>query len=257
MGRIAVFLYGLFCYAIFFCTFLYAVGFVGGMAVPKSIDSTPSAPQGTALLIDAALLAVFALQHSGMARQGFKRVWTKIIPRPVERSTFVLLASAALLLLFWKWEPIGGIVWDVRSPSARLLLEGLSLAGWSIVLISTFLVDHFDLFGLRQVFRYLKGIPYTPPPFTTRGWYGYVRHPIYLGFLVAFWATPVMTIAHLAFAVATTAYILIAIQLEERDMVRFHGTRYEAYRKQVSMLVPRPPKNQRRSTQLKAETRRG
>ncbi len=241
MGRIVAFLYGLLCYAIFFCTFLYAIGFVGGMMVPKSIDSAPAAPLGTALLTDAALLAVFALQHSGMARQGFKRVWTKIVPAAVERSTYVLLASAALLLLFWKWEPIGGVVWEVR-PSARLLLEGVSIAGWLIVLVSTFLIDHFDLFGLRQVFLYLEGDAYTPPQFTTRGWYRYVRHPIYFGFLVAFWATPVMTVAHLVFALATTAYILVAIRLEERDMVRFHGARYEAYREQVSMLVPRPPK---------------
>ncbi len=242
MGRIAAFLYGLFCYAIFFCTFLYAIGFVAGLAVPKTIDSAPAAPLGTALLIDAALLAVFALQHSVMARQGFKKAWTKVVPSPVERSTFVLAASAALILLFWKWEPIGGVIWNVRSPSARLLLQGVSLAGWMIVLVSTFLIDHFDLFGLRQVFLHLRGIPYTPPQFTTRGWYGYVRHPIYLGFLVAFWAAPAMTIAHLVFAVATTGYILIAIQLEERDMVRFHGARYQAYREQVSMLVPRPPK---------------
>ena len=242
MGRILAFLYGLLCYAIFFFTFLYAIGFVTDLVVPKSIDSAPAGPLGTALLTDAALLAIFALQHSGMARQGFKKVWTKIVPKPVERSTFVLLASAALLLLFWKWEPIGGVMWDLRSPSVRLLLKGVSLAGWTIVLISTFLIDHFDLFGLRQVFLHLKGAPYTPPEFTARGWYRYVRHPIYFGFIVAFWATPTMTIAHLVFAVATTAYILIAIQFEERDMVRFHGARYEAYREQVSMLLPRRPK---------------
>src|SRR5438105_6116554 len=159
---------------------------------------------------------------------------------PVERSSYVLAASAALLLLFWKWEPIGGVVWQEQSVSS--LLQGLSLLGFIIVLISTFLIDHFDLFGRRQVFLYLRRIPYTPVPFIARGWYGYVRHPIYLGFIVAFWATPAMTIAHLVFAVATTAYILIAIQLEERDMVRAHGARYEAYREQVSMLVPRPPK---------------
>ena len=242
MGRIAAFLYGLFCYAIFFCTFLYAIGFVGGLGVPKSIDSAPASPLGRALLVDAALLAVFALQHSVMARQGFKKIWTRIVPLPVERSTFVLAASAALLLLFWKWEPIGGVIWEVHSPPARLLLQGLSLAGWMIVLVSTFLIDHFDLFGLRQVSLHLRGIPYTPPQFTTRGWYGYVRHPIYLGFVVAFWSTPAMTLAHLLFAAATTGYILVAVQLEERDMVRIHGARYQAYREQVSMLVPRPPK---------------
>ena len=242
MGRLFSFFYGLVCYAIFFFTFLYAIGFVSNLVVPKSIDSAPAGPLGAALLTNALLLAVFALQHSVMARQGFKRVWTKIVPKPIERSTFVLLASAALLLLFWKWEPIGGVIWEVRSPPVRLLLQGVSFAGWMIVLISTFLIDHFDLFGLRQVFLHLAGRPYTPPQFTARGWYGYVRHPIYLGFIVAFWATPAMTIAHLVFALATTLYILIAIQLEERDMVSFHGARYEAYREQVSMLVPRPLK---------------
>ena len=240
MGRILSFLYGLVCYAIFLFTFLYAIGFVGNLVVPKSIDSAPAGPLGPALLTNSVLLAVFALQHSIMARQGFKNVWTRIVPKQVERSTFVLFASAALLLLFWKWEPIGGVIWEVRS--ARMLLQGVSFAGWMVVLISTFLIDHFDLFGLRQVFLHLIGRPYTSPQFTARGWYGYVRHPIYLGFIVAFWATPVMTIAHLVFAVATTLYILVAIRFEERDMVRFHGARYEAYREQVSMLVPRPLK---------------
>jgi protein-S-isoprenylcysteine O-methyltransferase Ste14 len=237
MKRVVFFLYGLVAYAIFVGTFLYAIGFVAGIAVPKSIDSTPSAPLGVALLTDATLLAIFALQHSVMARQGFKAVWTKIVPKPVERSTYVLASSAALLLLFWKWEAIGGVVWEERSLSS--LLQGLSLVGFVIVLISTFLINHFDLFGLRQVFLYLRGIPYTPVPFIARGWYGYVRHPLYLGFIIAFWATPRMTIAHLVFAVATTVYILIAIRLEERDMVRAHGAQYEAYREQVSMLIPR------------------
>jgi protein-S-isoprenylcysteine O-methyltransferase Ste14 len=165
-----------------------------------------------------------------------------IVPESIERSTFVLAASAALLLLFWKWEPIGGLIWQVHNPTARLVLQGLSFAGWTTVLISTFLIDHFDLFGLRQVYLYARVVPYTPPKFTARGWYGYVRHPIYLGFIVAFWAAPTMTIAHLVFAVATTLYILVAIQLEERDMMRVHGARYGAYREQVSMLVPRPRK---------------
>jgi protein-S-isoprenylcysteine O-methyltransferase Ste14 len=239
MKRTLFFGYGLIVYVIFLGTFLYAIGFVAGLIVPKSIDSAPSSPMGTALLIDAALLTAFALQHSVMARQGFKKLWTKIVPEPVERSTFVLAASAALLLLFWQWQPIGGVVWRIDAPTVRLVLKGISLTGWMIVLVSTFLIDHFDLFGLRQVYLYFTGTPYAPVQFSARGWYGYVRHPIYLGFIIAFWAAPTMTIAHLVFAVATTLYILVAIQFEERDMVRAHGARYRNYREQVAMLVPR------------------
>lgn len=242
MKRFLFFGYGLFAYAIFLATFLYAIGFVAGILVPKSIDSAPAVPLGGALVTDAVLLALFALQHSGMARPAFKRLWTRVVPTPIERSTYVLAASGALLLLFWRWEPIGGVVWRVDEPVARLLLQGLSFAGWMIVLISTFVIDHFDLFGLRQVFLALQGVPYTPVPFTARGWYRYVRHPIYLGFIIAFWAAPTMTIAHLVFAVATSAYILIAIRLEEHDLLQTHGARYQAYREQVSMLVPRLPR---------------
>ena len=244
MTRTLAFLYGLVCYLIFFCTFLYAVGFVNGLIVPKGIDSAPTTGLGQALLVNALLLGLFAVQHSVMARHGFKKVWTKIVPPAVERSTYVLFASLALIFLFWKWEPIGGVVWSVNSPEIRLALHGLSLVGFGIVLVSTFLINHFDLFGLRQVWLHLRGQPYTPLGFRTPALYKVVRHPIYLGFIIAFWATPVMTIAHLVFAIATTAYILVAIQLEERDLVRMYGDRYEVYRGQVSMLMPGPTRKQ-------------
>lgn len=247
MRRFAFFLYGVVCYVIFLGTFLYAVGFVANVFVPRGIDSAQTTSPVQAVVVDAVLLLVFALQHSVMARQGFKRAWTKIVPEPLERSTFVLFASLALILLFWQWQPIGGAVWEMRDPVARTALQALSLVGWAIVLMSTFLINHFDLFGLRQVSSYLRGVEYTALDFRRPLFYNYVRHPIYLGFILAFWATPTMTVAHLVFALATTGYILVAIQLEERDLVRNYGSKYEAYRHQVSMLVPRVPRRHEES----------
>jgi len=253
MKRLMTMTYAVACYLIFFVTFLYAVGFVAGVGVPTSLDGSGTAPLGTALLIDAGLLAVFALQHSIMARRGFKQWWTKLVPQQVERSTYVLFASAALALLFWQWRPIGGAVWEVGG-AVRTALIALSLVGWAIVFLSTWLVSHWDLFGLRQAWLYWQGKSVTGLEFTTRGFYRYARHPIYLGFTIAFWATPRMTVGHLVFAVATLAYMLVAIQLEERDLIHLHGDTYRTYRKHVSMLLPIPRAT---ATSVKAIGREG
>ncbi|MCM3901779.1 MAG: isoprenylcysteine carboxylmethyltransferase family protein [Pyrinomonadaceae bacterium] len=237
-ARTAAFLYGLVCYLIFLVTFLYAIGFVGNLVVPKSIDSGPGVPLIEALLINTLLLSLFAIQHSVMARQWFKRAWTKIIPQPLERSTFVLLASLVLALLFWQWRPMQAVIWDVQNPTGRIVLQALFWMGWGGVLFSTYLIDHFSLFGLRQVYLYLKGLPDEPTSFKTPALYRVVRHPLYLGFVVAFWSAPRMTLGHLFFAAVCTAYIVLAIQFEERDLMEFYGDRYRKYRTQVSMLLP-------------------
>ena len=236
--RVATFVYGVLSYLTFFGTFLYAIGFIGNFIVPKSIDSGRTGPLGEALLIDAALLALFAVQHSMMARPWFKRGWTQLVPKPAERSTYVLLSSLALLLLFWQWRPIGGAVWNIEQPGLRMVLYGLCGTGWLLVLSSTFLINHFDLFGLRQVFLFLIGREYTEIKFRTPMFYRHIRHPLYLGWLLAFWSTPTMTVAHLVFAIATTAYIFVAIQLEERDLVNAYGDEYKRYQQSVPMIVP-------------------
>jgi len=241
MKRTAFLVYGVLCYAIFFASFLYAIGFVGNLWVPKSIDSAPTSSFLQALLTNLGLLGVFALQHSVMARPAFKRQWTRIVSPVIERSTYVLFTSIALLAMFGFWQPMGGVVWTVQSPLLQAILYAMFGIGWLTVLVSTFLINHFDLFGLRQVWLAFRGRPYTPVSFKNSGPYRWVRHPIYLGFLLAFWGAPVMTVAHLVFAVMCTAYILIGIQLEERDL-QDAIPEYARYREEVSMLIPRPPK---------------
>jgi protein-S-isoprenylcysteine O-methyltransferase Ste14 len=236
--RLAAFVYGVACYLTFFVTFLYAIGFIGNLVVPKSIDSGSTGPLSTALLIDAGLLGIFAIQHSLMARGWFKRAWTKVVPEVVERSTYVLFSSVLLLLLFWQWRPIGGVIWNVENTVGRMSLFVLYLAGWVTVFSSTCLINHFDLFGLRQVYLYLRNEPYTQLGFRTPALYRLVRHPLYLGWLMVFWSTPIMTVAHLVFALATSAYIMIAIQFEERDLVKAHGEDYLQYQRRTPMIVP-------------------
>jgi methanethiol S-methyltransferase len=242
LSRITVFTYGLAAYAIFFATFLYACGFVGNILVPRAIDGEPRTSFAIALLTNIAILGIFAVQHSVMARPTFKRWWTRLVHPAAERSTYTLFSSLALILVFLLWQPMGGVIWDVEHPVGEAMLYALFTFGWLLVLFSTFLINHFDLFGLRQVWIYLRGKPYMPLQFTTPGPYRIVRHPLYLGWLIAFWATPTMTAAHLVFAILTTAYILIAIQLEERNLVAYHGDQYAAYRRRVPMIVPIPGK---------------
>jgi len=238
MKRWSVFTLGVGAYAIFLGTFLYALGFVGNFVVPKSLDSAREGSLATALAVNLGLLSLFAVQHSVMARRGFKERLTRWLPEPAERSTYVLASSLALILLFALWRPLGGVVWEVTDPAGRAVLLGLFAFGWLLVLASTFLINHFDLFGLRQVWLYLQERPYTRLAFRTPGPYRLVRHPLYVGWLFAFWATPTMTVTHLFFAAVTTAYILVAIQLEERDLVNAFGAAYKSYRRRVPMLIP-------------------
>jgi protein-S-isoprenylcysteine O-methyltransferase Ste14 len=237
MKRLLVLAYGVLCYAVFFATFLYAIGFLGNFLVGNSIDASASSSLGQAVAIDIGLLALFALQHSIMARPAFKRWWVRIVPVAAERSTYVLLSSLALILLFWQWRPIGASIWNVESETARLLIYAGYAAGWLLLLFTTFLINHFDLFGLRQVWLYFRGRPYTDISFRTPSLYKVVRHPLYVGWLLIFWCTPTMSAAHLLFAVLTTAYILIAIQFEERDLTRAFPE-YAEYRRRVPMLIP-------------------
>jgi protein-S-isoprenylcysteine O-methyltransferase Ste14 len=238
MNKSLAFSYGVISYLIFFLSFLYAIGFVGNLVVPKSIDSGAEGPFVVSLVINIILLFIFALQHSVMARPAFKLWWTRYVPEPIERSTYVLLSSLALILLFWLWQPMTGVIWSVENRAGTMILNILFWAGWIFALLSTFMINHFDLFGLRQTYLLLKDREYTSVEFTTPGLYRYIRHPIMTGFIIAFWATPHMTTGHLLFAVVTTLYIVVAVQFEERDLIRSFGDTYKDYRRQVSMLFP-------------------
>jgi protein-S-isoprenylcysteine O-methyltransferase Ste14 len=238
MGRLIIFLYGGLAYLIFLGVFLYDIGFVGDLVVPKSLDSGPQTNVSEAVLMDVLLLALFAVPHSIMARRNFKAWWTRIVPQAAERSTYVLVSSLLLALLFRQWRPLPAVLWEVVHPAGRFALYGLFWSGWAIALWSTFLIDHFDLCGLRQVYLYAKGRPYKPVGFRTPALYRFVRHPLLLGFLIAFWATPRMTAGHLLFAAATTAYALVAVRWEERDLLALHGEAYRDYQRRVGMLLP-------------------
>jgi methanethiol S-methyltransferase len=238
MSRFIAFIYGLGSYILAAVTLLYAIGFVSGLVVPKAIDTGITVPIAEAIIVNLFLMSVFAVQHSVMARKPFKQWWTQFVPESIERSTYVLFSSLALILLFWQWRPIPAVVWHIDNPQIAAAVTGLSLAGWLIALTSTFLINHFELFGLEQVSNNLASQPMQPPSFHTPLYYKFVRHPLYLGFIIAFWATPTMTVGHLLFATVTTAYILVGIALEERDLIALFGDDYRRYKERVPMLMP-------------------
>ena len=241
MSRLLAAAYGVVCYFAFFATFLYLILFVEGVLVPRTVDVGPASTVGVAIAIDLALIALFGLQHSTMARPAFKARWTRIVPRQIERSTYVLATSVVVAFMMWQWRPISAPVWSVEGQTGRLAIYAVSAGGWLLLLLSTYLIDHFELFGLRQVYEHLRGKSAPAPQFVTPGWYRYVRHPIYLGFIIAFFAAPVMSVGRLLFSVAMTAYILIGIHYEERDLMRTFGERYRLYREETGMLLPHAP----------------
>ncbi len=238
MGRIISFVYGVLAHLGFLVAFMYLIGFLGNFVVPKSIDSGQAGPVGQALLINVILIAIFGIPHSVMARPGFKQWWTKVVPQHIERSTYVMISNLLVALLMWQWQPMVGVIWNVEHPVGASVLWGLFGIGWVMIVLTSFVINHFDLFGSRQVYLHLRGMEYTPLEFKAKWIYQYIRHPLMLGWIIAFWSTPQMSAGHLVFAVGTTVYILIAIQFEERDLVKYHGEDYENYRRKVSMLIP-------------------
>lgn len=240
MKRLCYFTYGLIAYCVFFGTILYLIGFVGNFFVPKSIDSGHEGPVGPSIALNLLLIGLFAIQHTIMARPAFKRRWKRIVPEPLERSTFVLFASAILVLLFWQWKPVTAIVWHIENSAAQVTLIGTSLLGWGLLFFSSFLIDHFDLFGLRQVYLYLRGKSYVQPRFVERSLYKVIRHPLMTGVLLGIWATPTMTVGHFVFALGLTAYIALGVIFEERDLLKAHGDSYERYRRRTRKFLPIP-----------------
>lgn len=246
MKKVLIFLYGIICYVMFLGTFLYAVFFIADLIVPKTIDSGTAGAFGQSLLIDAILLSIFAIQHTGMARPAFKKWWTRVIPKHMERSTYVLLANLSLILLFWKWRPMPDVIWSVGSQWGQAVIWALFVAGWFILLTGTFMINHFHLFGLKQVYEGLQNKQLSSPKFMSPGYYKYIRHPLMLGFIIGFWATPEMTLGHLIFSIAATGYILVALKFEEHDLITYHGDTYIEYKKRVPMLIPFSKSNKAR-----------